>query len=260
MMPLKTLAISLTGVGLLTATILLLHPLSGGPTTPVTANPPVVDKPVTLHSLAFVNTTRVDPSGLQVITNPDSILVLVNKQRNLPADYVPSNLVIPNVRFPFTEDEPRKFMRAEAAASLEKLFAAAEEAKHELYAVSGYRSFEKQEAIFASYAKRKGEEEANKTSARPGQSEHQTGLAMDITTRRMNFSLAESFGTTPEGRWLAANAHLFGFIIRYPKGKESVTGYSYEPWHVRYVGVEMSQYLYDQELTLEEYYQSKHGY
>lgn len=259
-MQLKRLAISLTGVGLLTATILLLHPLTAGPKKPAIANPPPVDKPVMVQPLAFENTTMLDSSGRQIVTNPDSILVLVNKQRNLPADYVPPDLVIPKVLFPFKEDEPRKFMRAEAAAALEKLFAAAKEANHELYAISGYRSYEKQESIFASYARSKGEAEANKTSAKAGQSEHQTGLAMDITTRRMNFSLAESFGTTPEGLWLGANAHHFGFIIRYPKGKELITGYSYEPWHVRYVGREVAQYLYDNQLTLEEYFQFKYGY
>jgi D-alanyl-D-alanine carboxypeptidase len=199
-------------------------------------------------------TTRPDGDGRQVVTNPDSILVLVNKERNLPADYVPADLTVPAVPFPFDGDNPKKQLRREAAAALEELFAASREAGLELYALSGYRSYATQKAIFENKAKLRGEAEANKTSARPGQSEHQTGLAMDVTCRQVNFALEEEFGATPEGKWLAANAHKFGFIIRYRQGTEEITGYVYEPWHLRYLGKETAADVYAQGVTLEEYF------
>lgn len=187
------------------------------------------------------------------VSNPDDILVLVNKTNHLPSDYEPADLVVPNVPFPFKEDLPKKKLRAEAAKALEALFAAAEKEGLELYAQSGYRSFERQKAIFAFNAEQRGEEVANRVSARPGESEHQTGLAMDVTCRQVGFDLVEAFADTPEGQWLAANAHTFGFIIRYPKGKEAITGYQYEPWHLRYVGIKAAQEITSRQLTLEEY-------
>ncbi len=102
-------------------------------------------------------------------------------------------------------------------------------------------------------AQRVGKEVANKTVAYPGQSEHQTGLAMDVSSHKMGFKLHQSFGETIEGIWLANNAPKFGFIIRYPKGKEHITGYKYEPWHLRYVGVQVAEEIAQKGITLEEY-------
>ncbi|WP_054948834.1 M15 family metallopeptidase [Numidum massiliense] len=195
----------------------------------------------------------IDKDG--VVTNPDDLLVVMNKKRSLPADYEPKDLVVPNVRFPFEEDLPQKKMRAEAAKALEKLFAAAEKDGIALFAVSGYRSYEYQESIFAFNVEQKGEEEANRVSARPGQSEHQTGLTMDVSSESAGFDLIEAFGETPEGKWIAENAADFGFILRYPKGKEDITGYVYEPWHLRYVGnKEVAKEVMSEGLTLEEYF------
>lgn len=144
-------------------------------------------------------------------------------------------------------------MRAEAARALEELFRQAAAEGIELAGVSGYRSYQRQEAIFNYRARERGEEVANRTSARPGQSEHQTGLAMDVSSASVGYALIEDFGNTKEGLWLAENAPRFGFIIRYPKGKEHLTGYSYEPWHIRYVGVEAAQEIAARGLILEEY-------
>lgn len=202
-------------------------------------------------------TVIVDESGKTVVTNPDDILVVANKERNLPADYVPDDLVIPDVPFPFEEDVPKKTMRKEAAEALEQLFRKAEADGLELFAQSGYRSYERQEAIFAYNAAQRGEEEANKVSAHPGQSEHQTGLSMDVTSPDVQYELVEAFADTEEGKWLEAHAHEFGFIIRYPKGKEEITGYSYEPWHLRYVGIEHAKELKENDIVLEEYLQAK---
>ncbi|WP_342748037.1 M15 family metallopeptidase [Melghirimyces profundicolus] len=191
--------------------------------------------------------------GVTVVSNPSSVTVLVNKTHKLPDGYIPPDLYIPDVRFPYEENLPKKKMRGVAAEALERLFAAADKQGITLYAQSGYRSYERQEAIFAYKSSQMGEEKASQISARPGHSEHQTGLAMDITSRSVGFKLEQSFGRTKEGQWVARHAHEFGFIIRYPQGKEHITGYSYEPWHLRYVGPRVAAEIHRNNLTLEEY-------
>ncbi|WP_181349579.1 D-alanyl-D-alanine carboxypeptidase family protein [Thalassobacillus sp. CUG 92003] len=189
-----------------------------------------------------------------VVSNPSKLLVLVNKNSKLPGDYVPQPLVTPDVRFPFEEDLPKKLMRPVAANALEKLFAAGDQAGLNLYALSGYRSYDRQEAIFASNVERYGsEEKANEVSAHAGESEHQTGLTMDVTSPKVDFGLTVEFGQTKEGQWLKQHASDYGFIIRYPKGKKNITGYQYEPWHLRYVGKEAAQAIDSQGITLEKY-------
>jgi D-alanyl-D-alanine carboxypeptidase len=113
--------------------------------------------------------------------------------------------------------------------------------------VSGFRSYEYQEKIYNEYVKEYGVEKTNTFSAKPGYSEHQSGLAVDICEDSDNFI------GTKEDKWLQENAHKFGFIIRYPKGKEHITGYKYEPWHIRYVGKEHARRIRDKNITLEEY-------
>ncbi|MDP4551304.1 D-alanyl-D-alanine carboxypeptidase family protein [Alkalihalobacillus macyae] len=198
--------------------------------------------------------TIEENDGQLTVTNPGSIYVVANKERNLPADFVPENLVEPDVAFYAPEGDPKRLMVEEAAKALEEMFVAAEEEGHELKAVSGYRSYDRQEAIFAYNADRYGEEEANQVSAQAGQSEHQTGLTMDISTPSLGSSLTEEFGSTPEGQWVAENAHNYGFVVRYLKGKEEITGYQYEPWHVRYVGKEAAQDIHQAGNTLEEFF------
>jgi len=189
----------------------------------------------------------------ELVENPFEILVLVNKNYALPSDFEPNDLVVPDVRFPFEEDDPKKQLRKEAAHALEELFSAAENEGHMLFAQSGYRSFDRQEAIFASNVERHGEEQANTYSAKAGESEHQTGLVMDITSETVDFQLITEFGETPEGMWVQNNAHKYGFIIRYPQEKESITEYQYEPWHLRYVGKKAAKEIAVNNVTLEEY-------
>lgn len=118
---------------------------------------------------------------------------------------------------------------------------------------SGFRDTDTQEALFNSYAQRDGIEKANRYSAKPGHSEHETGLTIDITDEHNNRSIGDWFNETEQAKWLYENAHKYGFILRYPEGKEDITGYKYESWHYRYVGVEHSQYFNQNNLTLEEY-------
>lgn len=190
---------------------------------------------------------------LETVENPYDILVLVNKTYALPDHFEPVDLTVPNVRFPFDEDDPKKQLRQVAANALEAMFAQADQDGVELYAQSGYRSFQRQEAIFAANVERHGEEKANTYSARPGESEHQTGLVMDVTSRAIGFTLEVDFANTKEGQWIKDHAHEYGFIIRYPEGKEAITQYQYEPWHLRYVGEKAAIEITENNLTLEEY-------
>lgn len=193
----------------------------------------------------------------QSLNDAADMLILVNKETSLAPDYTPDDLTVPNVRFSFEGPDPKQNIRQVAAAALEELFAGAEEAGFYLFAVSGYRSYSRQETVYTGHVERLGETEANKISAKPGHSEHQTGLAMDITSESASFSLSQKFGETGEGKWVAKNAHRYGFIIRYQKGKEDLTGYSYEPWHLRYVGKEAAQEIFEKDLTLEAYLENR---
>lgn len=187
------------------------------------------------------------------VTKPDDITVLVNKEYSLPKDYVPADLTEPNILFPFEYEDEKKLLRKEAADAITNLFEAATNEGLRLYGVSGYRSYDRQKAIYDSNVATRGEEETNRYSAKPGHSEHQTGLAMDVSTPSIQFHLDSGFAATPEGKWLADNAYRFGFIIRYPEGKTDITGYAYEPWHIRYVGIPLATKLHNENLTLEEY-------
>lgn len=198
--------------------------------------------------------TIKDVDGVPTVTNATDLSVVVNKQRALPADYIPPDLVEPNVPFPFDEKVEKRLLRQEAATALEELFAKAKTEGIELYAVSGYRSYKTQRSLYETYVRTQGAEHAAAFSAVPGKSEHQTGLAMDVSGLDAKTRLEQSFGDTPEGQWLAANCAQFGFVIRYLQGKEETTGYAYEPWHLRYVGKETAQEVMSKGITLEEYF------
>ena len=184
--------------------------------------------------------------------DPTDLLLLVNKQNRAPA--VPMALVKPDV----TPTSPSKaeniYMRPEAAAALEALFAAASDEGLTLYATSGFRSYTTQKAIFNRKLETMSERAANASVAKAGYSEHQTGLAMDIEGETtLGTGLTEQFGESPEGIWVAEHCHEYGFIIRYPEGKTRITGYIYEPWHLRYVGKEHAQKIAELDITFEEY-------
>ena len=184
--------------------------------------------------------------------DPTDTLILVNKNNKAPA--VPVTLVKPDVQPTREAVSENIYMRPEAAAALEDLFEAAAQDGITLYATSGYRSYSTQKAIFERKLERMDEKQANASVAKPGYSEHQTGLAMDIegeTTK--GTGLTEVFGESPEGIWTAEHCAEYGFIIRYPKGKTNITGYIYEPWHIRYVGKEAAAEITELGVTFEEY-------
>ena len=175
-------------------------------------------------------------------------LFLVNRTYALAEDYVPNDLVTPKVKL----DGTNVMMRREAAEALEKLFAGAKEAGYTLSAISGYRSYGRQKSIHNARVRQLGKEAADRISAPPGCSEHQLGLAMDLGTKK-EIRLTAAFGETPEGQWVAANAHRFGFIIRYKAEWEEITGYAFEPWHIRYVGKDHARNIFNWDIPLEEY-------
>ncbi|MED0939848.1 M15 family metallopeptidase [Bacillus mobilis] len=181
-----------------------------------------------------------------------SVQAVVNKEYGLPEDYKPEDLVVPNVPFSFSGTLEKSYLRKEAAEALERLFDLAKKEGIELNAVSGFRSYDYQKNLYANNVKRKGQEHTDRFSAKPGHSEHQTGLTMDVSSKSANNELELTFANTKEGKWLKENAYRAGFIIRYPKGKESITGYAYEPWHIRYVG-DIAESIYKKKLTLEEF-------
>ena len=216
--------------------------------------PPATTQELFLEA-KYWNVIKVQ-NGVKVIMNPENTLALVNKDQTLPSSYKPRDLVRPNVPFSFADlKNEKRYMRKEAAAALEGMFRAAKKSGINLVAVSGYRSYERQKVLFEQEVKRYGHQKAVVAVAMPGKSEHQTGLAMDITSASVNYQITTAFGNTREGKWVRDHAHEFGFIIRYPKGKERITGYQYEPWHLRYVGKKAAQVIYKKGITLEEYFQ-----
>lgn len=184
--------------------------------------------------------------------DPTDTLILVNKYNRAPA--VPVALVKPDVTPTKEALSENIYMQSEAGAALEDLFAGAAADGITLYATSGFRSYSTQKAIYERKLERMSERAANASVAKPGYSEHQTGLAMDVEGHSsLGSGLVEEFGETPEGIWLAEHCHEYGFIIRYPKDKTDITGYVYEPWHIRYVGKDAAAEITALGVTFEEY-------
>ncbi len=174
------------------------------------------------------------------VSDPSSLTAVINKQRPLPAGYVPPNLVA----------VAGGTVRSEAATNLNQLLQDAQSAGVGMKIISSYRSYATQQSTYNGWVARDGVAQADTYSARPGYSEHQTGLAIDLGNGTCDLEIC--FGTTASGIWLKNNAPKYGFVIRYPQGKTSVTGYQYEPWHIRYIGSNYARQVGD--LTLEEYF------
>jgi D-alanyl-D-alanine carboxypeptidase len=190
------------------------------------------------------------------LDEPSSLWVIANKQRPLqPTSYVPNDLVAPEVTRRLSAESEEMLLRTAAANALEGLFTAAKADGLDLMLASAYRSYSYQEGLYNTYVKKQGQSVADAQSARPGYSEHQTGLAADIEPASRECEIEACFGDLPEGKWLAEHAHEYGFVIRYPQGKAGITGYIYEPWHLRYVGKELATEVKNQDVaTLEEFF------
>jgi LAS superfamily LD-carboxypeptidase LdcB len=197
--------------------------------------------------LVLITVFRFGSNNVRNVNNPNDIMVLVNYKNQISKDYVPDDLVVANIEFTFNGDDSKKQMRKPAALAIEKMFDEAKNKGINLYGVSGYRSADRQKQIFDDRVQAVGELKAKEYVALPGESEHQTGLAMDVGR------LEGNFGQSEEGKWLRENAHKFGFILRYPEEKEHITKINYEPWHFRYIGIKPANEIYNSGLTLEEY-------
>lgn len=195
--------------------------------------------------------------SLYSLTDPTSLWVIANKQHPLsPKTYAPSDLVVPSIPLRGNITSTEKQVRQPMAAALQTMVAAAKTDGLGLNLQSGYRSYSFQVSLYNRYVQQQGKAVADSQSARPGYSEHQTGLAADLgSVSHPECDVEECFGTTPEGKWLAANAYKYGFIIRYPQNMQNVTGYIYEPWHVRYIGVDLATELHKTGVqTLEQFF------
>ncbi|RTE09324.1 M15 family metallopeptidase [Paenibacillus whitsoniae] len=233
--------------------------VSATPTSQATNTPAASIKPGASPSgkpAATPTPAGTKGDAVQVVANPASVTVLVNKQNALPSSYEPNDLVYPNVPFTFNEKIEKRKMRQVAATAIEKLFAGAEKDGIHLAGVSAYRSYATQKSVFERYVSMDGEEKAKTYSAVPGTSEHETGLAIDVTGSNGKCAAEDCFGGTKEAVWLEKHAYEYGFIIRYPKGKEAITGYQYEPWHIRYVGNDIAKEIQTKNVTLEEYFRT----
>lgn len=179
----------------------------------------------------------------------DPKLVLVNKANALPQGYDVSDLVeVP------LDGTRTVYLKKEASDQLVAMFNAAKAAGYKLVCVSGYRDYQTQLSVHDEEVASEGEEQADMVSAKAGYSEHETGLVMDISCPENGYDLSTNFYNTPAGKWVDENCQNYGFIVRYPNGKESITGYTYEPWHLRYLGVETAKDVKEKWLTYEEYY------
>lgn len=185
----------------------------------------------------------------QLIQNPESIDVLVNKYYTLGADYVPELVKMA----PAYANSSNSYMHPEAYAWFVKMADAARAQGLQLRSVSAYRSYASQKSIYQRYVNEYGTSSADIYSARPGHSEHQTGLAVDINVARRT----AHFENTQHYQWLSENSWKYGFILRYPQNKRSITGFIFEPWHYRYVGLELAKAVSESGLTLEEYLASR---
>lgn len=236
----------------------LIYLISSGSTTIIenkikpqtTSTPVVIHTPRPSSSPSVVPSPTLAPTEIPAdVTSDDSIFRIVNKSHTISPDYVPSDLVQPNV--PTNETQ---LLRKEAADALEHMFQAASEEGISLYLISGYRDYQLQTSLYNTYVARMGSEQAERIDDHPGASEHQIGLAADLGTTDHVCELGGCFSTTQAYQWLIHNSYRYGWILRYPEGKEDVTGIMYSPWNFRYVGTEEAQKLHESGLTMEEYY------
>ena len=187
--------------------------------------------------------------NIKIINNLDDIDILVNKNNKLPNNYVPSDLEPISSNYTIG----MQYLRSETKNYFEKMCQNAKNDGYDIKAISTFRSSDYQDKLYNNYCLDKGIEYADMCSARMGHSEHQTGLAVDVADKLGNYN---EFADTKEFEWLKDNSYKYGFILRYPKYKSDITGFKYEPWHYRYVGINIAKYIYENNITFEEYKKS----
>ncbi|WP_028043848.1 M15 family metallopeptidase [Candidatus Stoquefichus massiliensis] len=186
-----------------------------------------------------------------LIVDPNSYATLIKKGFQIASDYVPKDLVTPNI--PFSPDCDNKQLRKAASDALEQMYQAALKKDLHLAINSAYRTYQQQKAIYDEYHQKYDEVTANGLVAIPGSSEHQLGLGVDLTSQSVIDGKWRFFGDTPEYQWVVKNAYQYGFILRYPSSQSALTGTANEPWHFRYVGKDIAKIIYENNWTLEDY-------
>lgn len=251
-------------------TILILHQIQPkdsptSSTTPPTATPSPTPtatatptaEPTEEPTEEPVPTAEVEiPTEYSIFTDTDSLLVVANKKNRLPEGYEPADLVVADI--PCTNGTA--YIRAVANSAIQSMYNDALAEGVYLAVSSAYRSESYQSSLYYGYVANYGAESADTFSSRPGYSDHQTGLAADfVEGGAADFD--ETFENTASGQWLASNAYRYGFIMRYPRNKDAYTGYHYEPWHFRYIGVEQATAMHntDPTISMEEYYNVSGG-
>ena len=217
---------------------------------------------IVVLTFLFPSVTKFTPAqavspNLMSITEANSLAVVVNKQNPLnPKEYIPEGLTAPHFGKGLNSNPYGRKLRADAAAAAIEMAKAMKAAgRGTMIIQSAYRSYKEQKAVHDRQVKRYGLKTGEALAARPGYSEHQTGLAMDISAQGQGCQIRVCFGQTKAGYWLIAFAYKYGFILRYPNGATSTTGYQYEPWHFRYVGVELATNMHTlKSRTLEEFF------
>jgi len=245
----KKAARIITATILATALVALVAACAPERIAAVTASP--TPTPTVTPTPTPTPTPTFDRSA-QSIDDPNSYWVVANKLRPLnPTDYAPADLV----SVPVTAVNPPLLRKAASDAVVAMFAAYTAETGLGMQSQSAYRSYGVQVSVYNGWVAKLGQAGADKTSARPGHSEHQTGLSIDVSAVPATCALQACFATTPQGLWLAANAWKYGFTLRYPDGKTPITGYEFEPWHYRYVGLELAAELHSTGIqTLEEFF------
>ncbi|MBQ8800341.1 MAG: M15 family metallopeptidase [Lachnospiraceae bacterium] len=228
------------------------------PTPAPTATPKPTPKPTSVplgktESKKQGKLTFNYPEPAPLNTKTSTYTMLVNKEYPLSSKYIPY-MVEPNVEIYHKGINERRYLQPIAATALEEMFAAAEEDGLHLVLRCGFRSYRLQHSIYSWNLKTYGYYEVSRYHALAGTSEHQTGLAVDLCCEATDYKNDFTFLETQEYAWMLENAHLYGWILRYPEDKIDITGYNFEPWHFRYVGVELATYLKENDIVLEEYY------
>lgn len=203
---------------------------------------------VRMYKNGIFNPVDVQPETVQ---NPEDITVLVNKTHQIPEGWKPNDLV--------DVIDSHQQLRKEAAKAYEEFYQATKKQGIKCYAISGYRTNDTQSLYWNRQVQIRGEEYASQYSAYPGRSEHQLGLAIDVSYQATGDRLTEKVADSEIGKFIISDGYKYGFILRYPKDKVSITNYGYEPWHMRYVGKELAKKIHDSGLTLEEYTNKEQG-
>lgn len=211
-----------------------------------------VDSDNTIHAMmnnrkTVVHVSAESSEGINLGTTKITVHVTDNAEYYGGFTFIGDVLIV-NKAFPVPPGYDTGGILPEVQLAADRMIEDCKDLGMELWIQSGYRSYQYQQKLYAKYCREHDQKQADTFSARPGHSEHQSGLAFDLNTVNLDF------GNTAQGHWVAHHAHEYGFIVRYPEGKESITGYSYEPWHLRYLGVELATAVFQSGLTIEEYF------